>query len=55
MHISTLHLDELLIGLDPEADPALYAIAQTLKNLAEAASETDSRLDGLEERIADLE
>ena len=55
MHVSTLHLDELLLDLDPEADPALYAIAQTLKSLADAASETDSRLDDLEQRITNLE
>ena len=55
MYVSTAHLDELLLTLDPEDDLALYAIAQTLKSLADAASDADSRLDDLEQRITNLE
>ena len=55
MHVSTLHLDQLIESLDPEEDSALFAIAHTLKGLCDAASETDSRLDDLEQRLTSLE
>ena len=55
MYVSTLHIDQLIEGLDPERDSALYAIAHTLKDLCGAATESDSRLDDLEQRLTDLE
>ncbi len=59
MYISTLHLDELLENLDPEEDSVLYGFAQTLKDLVSGATngidEIESRLDSIEQRLADLE
>jgi len=59
MHISTAHIDDILDDLDPEEGPTVYDLAQSLRatvsDIATAILELDSRIDGVEKRLTNLE
>ncbi len=59
MHISTAHIDDILDDLDPEEGPTVYDLAQSLRatvsDIAAAILELESRIDGVEKRLTNLE
>ncbi len=59
MHISTAHFDDILDYLDPEEGPTVYDLAQSLRatvsDIVAAILELESRIDGVEKRLKNLE
>ncbi len=59
MHISTAHFDDILDYLDPEEGPTVYDLAQSLRatvsDIVAAILELESRIDGVEKRLTNLE